>query len=117
LAECGKNNRVAYVQVAERGMMGPSDPLPKAGARFSSKPAALAGTHSFNAVVLDGKVWVGTMCVICRLPSSEYAIAALADATDEQLIKVQAQVGLPKAPVLRTEAAWIKALESVGART
>jgi hypothetical protein len=57
------------------------------------------------------RVWVAGACVHCRMPTEELRIVQLPLAVDEQIASVQAVVGLPAKPVLRTAAAWREAVD------
>lgn len=56
------------------------------------------------------RVWVAGACMHCRMPTEELRIVQLPLAVDEQLASLQATVGLPAKPVLRTAAAWREAI-------
>ena len=113
--ECGRKNRVGYTEAREivtrQGSI-----LPKTGARFDSKPIPTMAMKTFSVVVTKGRVLVEEPCFVCRISTTDYRVASLEDATDDQLVKLQESLGITKQPAMRTEAAWNKALLAVADR-
>lgn len=70
----------------------------------------------FSVVVTNTRVLVEEPCIVCRISSTDYRVASLDDATDEQLVKLQVSLGIMKQPAMRTESGWNKALLAVADR-
>jgi len=93
-------------------------PGPSAEQRLPPMPA---GTVTIKGmldtpvhVFVDGaaeRVWVSGECPICRTPIQELRIVSLPLASNAQLGSLQAMLGIPQEPALRTAAAWREALE------
>jgi hypothetical protein len=110
--KCNADGRVArvYTLVQQHDFGGE-------GARgLPSMPAGsarLEGVYGSPARVFVGgdRLWVATTCGPCRVPSEELWIVDLPLAVDEDLARLQSTLGLPESPVLRTAAAWRKAVD------
>lgn len=113
LITCSKRGTVAGVSFTQT--MPAASALPKSGTRFGAKTDHAPTMNSFVAVVDSGRVWLEEPCMICRINSTGYRIITLADASDEDLVAMAVEVGLPK-KALHTEAEWLKALATVGTK-
>jgi hypothetical protein len=75
-------------------------------------PARTLHTGGISSTVyIDGpRVWIDTVCLLCRADTRQLSIADLALVTDEQLALLQAAAGLPSTPLLTDADAWKRAL-------
>lgn len=88
----------------------PLEPGPPHAAIASMPPGSawVEGAHGAPVrVFLDGdRLWVAAPCVPCRVSSEEVWILDLPRASDDDLARIQATLGLPERPALRTASAW-----------
>jgi hypothetical protein len=91
---CGTDGRIALLVVHQPLRL-------PAGAK-----AGGTDTQPTLVAVEEGRVWVHWECVVCRVPSTDYAVADLSRVSDASLARLQAWAGLPASPALRTEADW-----------
>jgi hypothetical protein len=91
---CGTDGRIALLVVHQPLRL-------PAGAK-----AGGTDTQPTLVAIEEGRVWVHWECVVCRVPSIDYAVADLSRVTERSLARLQTWAGLPASPVLRTEADW-----------
>lgn len=100
--ECGARGKVAKVTVP--GFH--ADALPGPLVHREGPPQMMA--HALG--VEEGRVWAQSSCMACRMMTDSTTVVDLAEASDATLETFQAYVGLPKAPLLRSAAAWREAI-------
>lgn len=103
-AQCGLSGKVSIVST--------HTPAWPAGLRaVAPRPSSNDPNHfeqfPVSGVGLErGRVWVSSTCAICRTPVGETQVVDIALATDAQLADLQARLGMPKAPILRSTRAF-----------
>lgn len=100
--ECGDGGKVVKVTVP--GFH--ADALPGPLVHREGPPQMMA--HALG--VEEGRVWAQSSCMACRMMTDSTTVVDVAAASDATLETFQAYVGLPKAPLLRTAAAWREAI-------
>lgn len=110
-AQCGKRCRVAVRFnrfSAERALARECAPEPL---RHDDKGPR--GGYTTSACVTNGRIYVTSVCLMCRLADSGWNVTALIEEmTDAQLAWLAEKMGFPKEPLLRTPEAWRAALAS-----
>ncbi len=103
-AQCGRSGQLAVVSTNlpawPQGLQAMA-PLPgRNGARqFEEFPVMRVGLER-------GRVWVLASCAICRTAVDQVEVVDIALATDAQLADLQARLGMPRSPILRTTRAF-----------
>ncbi|MDI1444012.1 hypothetical protein [Polyangium sp. 6x1] len=95
---CGKDGRVGLI-VAPRRL-----PLPEGAQKLEGSMGKV------QVYIEEDRVWVQGTCVWCRSFTEQTGIAALAYATDAQLMQLQMQAELTNKSPLRDANAWRAAI-------
>lgn len=103
-AQCGLSGKVAIVSTRTRSWPpGLQTVVPR---RTSNDPNHFE-QFPVGAVGLErGRVWVASSCAICRTLVEDTQVVDIALATDVQLADLQARLGMPKSPILRSTRAF-----------
>jgi hypothetical protein len=115
---CGRLGKIAVVtahnRMRVRDATPPCKPLhttPPFGA-----PGGAHGGYSASACVDGERVYVSSVCVVCRMDTESNTLGVVAEMTPEQLDAAQRMAQLPAKPALTTPAAWKGAIDAAAAR-
>lgn len=101
---CGRGHRIASLTI-------PFQQMPQGTVRFKKMDPQHPNYEGVARVEIDGShVWIENSCGMCRMMMFTTTVVDLALVEDDDLGKAQLQAGLPASPILRTPAAWNRAM-------
>ncbi|AKU98364.1 hypothetical protein AKJ09_05028 [Labilithrix luteola] len=109
VSPCGTKARVSVVTDPTTVSLARSAPCKLIPVGKGGKETS--GTNIVSACVSDGKLYVQSACVVCRMIDAGWsAIALIGEMTREQALAYQQSLGLPAKDPLITQEGWTKAL-------
>ena len=115
-AHCGTKGRLAFVVKRVEHFYGQQlqGGKPELPCKYepTTAPNDFRDPEGRSVCEAEGRVYVHTVCRMCRINSATDAVGVLDEMTDTQLRYAQKMAGLPSDPLLRTGNAWRGAVAS-----